>query len=1761
VSSAKLSSPKTVEELLSVIPAKISVSPAALLNGDNAENKRPNPFATAASGFSFFSNALTGLVGQAFQAAAEFQRLQISISVLMGREQVQLNPGMFTDTLAAAKTMTDEADKLLEKFQLLAVASPFTTTDIAEGFRMAQVYGFSATEAEKLTNATVDLAAGLGLSGFEIAGIIQPLGQMQQVGKANLQDLKQLATRGVPVFEVLAKEFGVTTEEIRDMISDGLIPADRAINAIVTSFAKDFKGAAAASTQSLSGLVSTAQDLRATSLREFFTPIFEAVLFAKNEGDFALADMLSLENIQVTIENAKELGQTIAVNVNQAFQNAVVVIQAFVGFIRQIPAPVISTILNIAKFAAIVLGVTLAIGAFNAALIGLSSAFFLFVNPVSLVVGALVAMGIGITGNFETVKAAILDLGDSFGQIPQFINAVTLAFEQFISTGKISSTAFDGLSTTLQTIGNTIFNVASIIKTFASGMANAFLTLAQTGKASTDGFKELPSVLRFIVTEVFNSINALSGFISAIINLPTTIGNVSSSLSGAFRTMLAEFVTWGANIVSSFADGISGTVGLIGQALQAIGGMLTFWLAPGSPPKIAPNLDSWGASAALQFVDNFVSSFLTSLGAGFNSIAAAVLTFVGGTFANAFGSAVIILTGIFTTLSSLFVGVGNQIYLAVRTIIEIVQTLADGTLTAGEKTRAVLGSLGSFIRDSFLNVANTIQGVASGIVLALGGVATFIAGEFVVAFLAIGKIAPIFESAANSILNFVSTAESNITSFGDGVVDYIAGVFTNVSDYGSGLVQSFADGIVASVSYVADALGQIGDLVTFWLEPGSPPRLLPDIDQWGTAAASEFLEGFNQADFDTIGDFGDTVAKILKTTGVEGVDTEKIVQQFASGIASEKDTGDFGAMNFAKIADLAGEAGPEIADLALKYAQVAKEQSALADITNQYDRELQAVQGTLDDINTTEGIEMNQAKVESLTNALGNTLLTQNEKTRIQQQIQKLQAETRIKQLEAEKKAQERNVGSAEEALQLQKDQLQLADKFDANSTAIASQNQLSSAVDKAASTQDKLTAAQLKYQLSTADTAGKIEILRGELSKMEEGSVEYYNTLTQIQGLEKQLANEREAEAKRGTTAANKELTEQDKINQAELEYRLSLEDTAGKIAILRGELAKTEEGSADYYKILKQITTLEKKLGTEGSGGGAGEDLFTGITEGAEGAQTSIAETVTNANKKVQELQTNITNQFNAIKTNIKSAIDTVKGYLDTWILKNDIVKASLAAIGVIIAGAKIVGGISAIGASLALLSNPVTAVAAALIGLTAAFAFFTVSSGGIEGAIAKISDSFITLQNAFTVGATTGEGTTLDFSSFNMAIATLGINIGAAATNLTGSIGTFFTNLGNNFTTGFQTFSTFLSEKFSLAWTTLLGFVGAIFAKPETTAQALAPAQTGILAAIETYIWTPFTTALTNNQTILGDITGGLVALATGVATVIAGVLLEAGKQLEGFLTTNPLGQAIEANVNEAVNNLVPFLTDSFDFSDTVGVIGENLNAAFSGLSTIGTTINTVLTTISDAYTTFTGVFTGAEEGGILSNIINENREAFAEFIAEVTSPAFIAGLQQIGALLGIVAGVIATVAAVIIDVAIIGLLKNFGDLIIEVGQAIGTFKTAFDLFLAGDILGGFSATFTGIQQLLEAVFGNIADVLADATKALLGFFGIDTTGTLGTVIDTVADLIVSFFSFRGIITVVVGAWGRLMTILQSGAKLIPIITALFVKLLISHQTQSN
>lgn len=1666
----------------------------------------------AAQGFQIFQRAVVGLVSQAFNAAAEFQKLQLSISVLLGREQVNLNPGMFKDTLEAARAMKGEADALLQRFQLLAIASPFSATDIANGFRMAQVYGFTSEQAEKLTNVVVDTAAGLGLAGHEIAGIIVPLGQMKQASRATLQDLKQLSERGVPVFEILQKAISeanggieVTGAEVRELISAGLIEADFAVNAIVKSLGTDFKNAAGAATTSLSGLLSTTQDLKSATLREFFTPIFNAILFAKEEGQFGLADLLSFENIQGSITLAKQYGEAIAVNVGQAFQKAVVFVRTFIAVFQSIPEPIINAFIAAGKFIATVAAITIALTALKFAVLASVTTFFLFVNPITLAIAAIVALGVAISGSFGSIGGLISSVAEGFGKLPDFIAQVGVAFQQLVNNGSIVEGQFKNFGTVFNFFGNTIAGLVNDVVSFGKAFATAFETLFSAGKADTSGFKELPFVFRLIGQEIFGVINSFTAFGSAILNLPATIGDVSTTISEGFSSLLGSFVDWGGNIISSFADGISGTVDLIGQALQAIGSVLTFWLAPGSPPRIAPDLDMWGVAAALEFVNGFVTSFLSSLNDGFGSIAKFVLTFVAGTLANAFGSAIIVLTGVFTAISSILTRIGNQVYLTVKAIIDIFSTLADGTQTATEKVQGVLNILGFYVRDTFYNILGIVQGVVGGITLALGGIATFIAGEFVVAFLALNQISPIFQNAANGITNFSKRASENIFNFGNSIVNYIADTFDNVADYGANIVTQFADGMLETVSLVADALQAIGNMITYWLAPGSPPRLLPDIDQWGTDAATEFLEGFTEADFNTIGDFGNTVEKLLKNMEVTGVDTEKIVELFAGGLAQSIDTGDFGQGNLDRIHQLAGEAGTEVAILAEKYVALAKEQRELNAITKQYEAELANVQGTLDDITRTEGIESNTAKVEALTNALSNTLLTESERTRIQTQIQKLQAETRIKQLEAQKNAQERNVSSTEEALALQKEQLQLADQFDDSGTETGlagATDASSSTTDKAAKAQDRLNDAILKYKLQTADTAGKIKIMREELAKVEQGSEEYYEILTEIAQLEERLAREREAAAK-------------------------------------ADQLSKTD--------------ALKDKFGT------LEDDInFGAAGEGATNFATKIQETTDKVTKNIDEMKTNIQKKFTEIGTTINTTVTTIRGYLDTWILKNDLVKGSLAALGVIFAGAKIFAGITALGTALALLSNPVTAIAAGIIGLSAAFTYFAVSGDGFQATLDAIKGKFDLFKASFTLGQGSETALPIDLSSFNSAVITIGQNLGVALTTIQTNISGFFTNVGAFFRTGFEGLSTTVGAIFTNGWAALQTVIGGIFSFFDLGSTAIGSSVQTVIDTIVNDYFIPIATAIENNDTVLGKVSGALSAFYNAYANSLVQHVTDAFGLLEGvditenintFFTNNPIAATFEANINEAVGAFIPGLKDKFDLSTVIGEIVVSIQTAISGISTAFTGIQTAFQPLIDGFNTVKSALTGGEEGGILSNIIEQNRQAFSEFLTEISKPEFISGLKEIGTLIGLVGGAILAIGAVIVDVAIIGLLKNIADVVIEVGAGLATMREAFSLFLEGKYGEAFGKAFEGIQQILEGVFGNIADVIADAVKALLEFVGIDTSGPLGTAIQFISDLAVSFLSFRGILSIFSGLWSRVLSLVKNASKTYAYITSLF------------
>jgi tape measure domain-containing protein len=114
---------------------------------------------------------------------------------------------IMSDALAAVKGTAFGLDE----------AATTAATAVAAGIRPGQ-------ELERYLRLTSDAATIAGTSMGEMGQI---LNKMTTSGRVYTQELNQLADRGLPVFQWLQEEYGVTAEELRKMVSAGEVDAAR----------------------------------------------------------------------------------------------------------------------------------------------------------------------------------------------------------------------------------------------------------------------------------------------------------------------------------------------------------------------------------------------------------------------------------------------------------------------------------------------------------------------------------------------------------------------------------------------------------------------------------------------------------------------------------------------------------------------------------------------------------------------------------------------------------------------------------------------------------------------------------------------------------------------------------------------------------------------------------------------------------------------------------------------------------------------------------------------------------------------------------------------------------------------------------------------------------------------------------------------------------------------------------------------------------------------------------------------------------------------------------------------------------------------------------------------------------------------------------------------------------------------------------------------------------------------------------------------
>ena len=182
---------------------------------------------------------MTGLLNSIVQVRGQFQQLEIAFGTMLGNEQ--------------------KAKALMDQMIDTAAHTPFDLMGVASGAKQLLAYGEAADRVNDTLVRLGNIASGLSIP---LNDIVYLYGTTMVQGRLYAQDVRQFTGRGIPLVKELAKMYGVTAEEINNMVSAGKIgfpDVEKVINSL-TDAGGQFYNLMEKQSASLTGMISNLED-------------------------------------------------------------------------------------------------------------------------------------------------------------------------------------------------------------------------------------------------------------------------------------------------------------------------------------------------------------------------------------------------------------------------------------------------------------------------------------------------------------------------------------------------------------------------------------------------------------------------------------------------------------------------------------------------------------------------------------------------------------------------------------------------------------------------------------------------------------------------------------------------------------------------------------------------------------------------------------------------------------------------------------------------------------------------------------------------------------------------------------------------------------------------------------------------------------------------------------------------------------------------------------------------------------------------------------------------------------------------------------------------------------------------------------------------------------------------------------------------------------------------------------------------------------
>lgn len=238
--------------------------------------------------------------------------------------------------------------------------------------------------------------------------------------------------------------------------------------------------------------------------------------------------------------------------------------------------------------------------------------------------------------------------------------------------------------------------------------------------------------------------------------------------------------------------------------------------------------------------------------------------------------------------------------------------------------------------------------------------------------------------------------------------------------WGQGIIDQLAGGMASAAQAVVSVLQQLGSIIAGWLQPHSPPKILPDIDKWGKRTAEEWINGFADADLSGISDLGSAVENVLNGLVSAGRFDEAGVipavlgteSAIADAITQVDEFGNVSEDAIQRVIDSAGAAAPEVEslirgffDLRQATEDVERAQDELNRVTEDYAQQLAPLNANLKEIQDQKRAIDDQIRIKKLQDDIASGKLDDLEVQSAQLEIQEIQQKAAIDGLEEQRDA------------------------------------------------------------------------------------------------------------------------------------------------------------------------------------------------------------------------------------------------------------------------------------------------------------------------------------------------------------------------------------------------------------------------------------------------------------------------------------------------------------------------------------------------------------------------------------------------------------------------------------------------------------------------------------------------------------------------------------------------------------------------------------